>query len=120
MEVNQLLLDTNNKIGISVISVVELRSCLRDKVDDDEAKRAFHLYADQLTKNLAITREIADLAIHLRSSIRPRLPLADSLIAACAQKYNALLVHRDPHFDAIPESTIHQLRLLPKNKLKKT
>lgn len=110
--VNQLLVDGNNKIGICVVSVPELKTCLLEKVNDaKEVERAFELYADQLTKNLIVNRSIADIATHLRSTIRPRLPLVDSLIAACAQKYKAVLVHRDPHFDAIPSSTIKQLKL---------
>jgi len=48
------------------------------------------------------------LAIKLRECATDRLPTIDSLIAATAAAHNAVLVHRDPHFTAIPAEMLKQ------------
>ncbi len=40
-----------------------------------------------------------------------RLPTIDALIAATAVQNKAVLVHRDPHFEAIPIEQLQQLKL---------
>ena len=40
-----------------------------------------------------------------------RLPLVDACIAACAGKHHCVLVHRDPHMDALPRAAVRQMRL---------
>jgi predicted nucleic acid-binding protein len=37
--------------------------------------------------------------------------LADALIAAAAANRDAVLVHRDPHFDALPAEDLRQEKL---------
>ena len=111
-EVNDLLLAGADRIGLCVVSLVELKTRLAEEVADRaEVKRVFGLYADVLTVNLPVDRPVADAANELRAAVRPRLPLADALIAACARRHNAILVHRDPHLAAIPESIVRQARL---------
>jgi predicted nucleic acid-binding protein len=79
-----------------------------------EAEGVFKTYADVLTTSLPVTRATANVAMELRATVRPRLPLVDSLVAATAKEHNAVLVHRDPHMAAIPATVVRQLVLPPK------
>jgi predicted nucleic acid-binding protein len=56
----------------------------------------------------AIRRE----GVHLRTSATARTSAMDTLIAATASVRGATLVHRDPHFTAIPASLLNQ-EILP-------
>ena len=104
-------------IGFCVISLPELKTRLREILGDPgEVERVFALYADTLTTSLSVTREMADMAIQLRETTRPRLPTVDAVIAACAQIHQATLVHRDPHLTAIPTDKLQQLVLPSKNR----
>ena len=47
-------------------------------------------------------------AIRLRTSATARVAVMDILIAAAASVKNATLVHRDPHFAAIPSNLLNQ------------
>ena len=47
-------------------------------------------------------------AIRLRTSATAHVAAMDVLIAAAASLKNATLVHRDPHFTAIPGSFLKQ------------
>jgi predicted nucleic acid-binding protein len=51
-------------------------------------------------------------AVELRRAATARLPTTDSLIAAAAVEYDAVLVHRDPHLTSIPSHLLKQ-ELLP-------
>ena len=113
--VNNILAQGPDLAGISLITVVELRGLLAEvSADGAEAERAFRLYTEVLTTILPFTRETADLAMELRSAAPSRLPMVDALIAASAKQHGAILVHRDPHLAAIPESFLPQMMLLPK------
>ncbi len=112
VEVNEILHSSSN-IGISVVSLVELKTRFVEAcADPREIERAFRLYADEILHNIPVDRSIADIAIQIRAEVRPRIPLVDSLIAATAQINGAILVHRDPHFAAIPTDKLRQI-LLP-------
>lgn len=112
------LIAGHDTIGFCVISLPELKTRLREILDDPaEIERVFALYADDLTTSLPVTREMADMAIQLRETTRPRLPTVDAVIAACAQLHQATLVHRDPHLTAIPPGKIQQLVLPAKNRV---
>ena len=113
--VNNILAQGPDLAGISLITVVELRGRLAEvSADSVEAERAFRLYTEVLTTILPFTRETADLAMELRSATPLRLPMVDALIAASAKQQGAILVHRDPHLAAIPESLLPQMMLPPK------
>ncbi|MFN0068870.1 MAG: PIN domain-containing protein [Limisphaerales bacterium] len=74
-------------------------------------RRAFRLYTDVPPPPLAVGEAEARAALRLREAATRRLPLADSLIAGCAVAANAALVHRDPHFAAIPPKLLKQMVL---------
>lgn len=114
-QVDELWSDTSNHLAVCVLSLVELKTRLTVEVDDPvEIERVFDLYINHLTVNIAVDRSVAEKAISLRESVEVRLPLVDALIAACAQKESAILVHRDPHMADIPEHLVAQIRLSEK------
>jgi len=114
-DVNAILARGPDETGVSLISIVELRSRLAEvAANSPEAERAFMLYTETLTTVLPFSRETADAAMGLRAATRPRLPLADALIAASAKQHGAILVHRDPHMATIPTSLVSQQMLPPK------
>ena len=62
----------------------------------------------------AITHEIAAAAFDLRRLSGIRIPTVDALIAAAAKINGLQLIHRDPHFAAIPADLLKQVMLLTK------
>ena len=60
---------------------------------------------------VAIDAPIARKAFLLGLEAQSRLPIADALIAAAAHSVEAVLVHRDPHFGALPSESIKQQML---------
>jgi hypothetical protein len=58
-----------------------------------------------------VDRIVAELAWQLKEAIVERIPLVDALIAATAQAADAVLVHRDPHFERIPRTLVDQVVL---------
>jgi len=118
--VEELWKDRANRVAVCVLTLPELKTRL-DAVltDQDEADRAFRLYTEQLTVPVAVTREVALAAIELRELASGRLPLIDPVIAACAKRESAVLVHRDPHMTAIPAEIVQQL-VLPEKTVRPT
>lgn len=111
-EVDAIWQESDNKPAICVLSVPELKTRLREEVDDaDEADRAFDLYVNQLTSSVSVDRAVADEAARLRELSPARLPLVDACIAGCASQHGCILVHRDPHLDALSAEAVRQLRL---------
>lgn len=102
-EVESLLAQGPDKVSMAAPSWVELDTRLRELVPDQKARQnAFLQYTTSLTSLLPVDGEASLAAIRLRNSAPGRLPLADALIAGVADAAGLILVHRDPHFDAIP------------------
>ena len=59
----------------------------------------------------AVDEAVAAKAVDLRRAAGRRLPNGDALIAATAALAGATLVHRDPHFSAIPPALLQQIEL---------
>ncbi|MEE8408773.1 MAG: PIN domain-containing protein [Myxococcota bacterium] len=111
-EVDALWQDPKNSIGISVVSRVELWTHLVRSVSDrSEVERVFTTYVGDLTSSYDIDTAVADAALELRQASPSRLPIVDSLIAGCARRHSAILVHRDPHMDPIPDHLLRKQRL---------
>ena len=101
-----------NRIAICALTLPELRTALERAVSDtEEVERVFRLYTDELSVTVPATRSVAESAIALRKVATERLPLVDSIIAACAREESAVLVHRDPHLTTIPQDAVRQLVL---------
>jgi predicted nucleic acid-binding protein len=91
----------------------ELEGRLLAELNDPlEIARAFQLYTYELTLPLSASRSVAEKAIQLREASPSRLPLVDSVIAATAACYGAILVHSDSHMPEIPEKLVRQIYLL--------
>jgi len=57
---------------------------------------------------VSVDESVALRAAELRAAASERLPTVDSLIAACASLHDAVLVHRDPHFQSLPATLLRQ------------
>jgi len=112
----QFFADEDTLLLLSPISWVEFNSRLAElKVSEAERKKIAQYYRNLMSEVVMIDENTAQIAIELRESAHPRLPLADSLIAACAKQRNATLVHRDPHFRGISVSDLKQIELPSKS-----
>jgi len=101
-----------NRIGICVLTLPELKTRLAETLADAaEVARVFGLYVEHLTTSLSVDRAVVDIAVELRAAVPTRLPLTDAVIAACARRRSATLVHRDPHMAAIPPELVKQIVL---------
>lgn len=110
--VQSLFRKAPGKIGICVLSITELKGRLRSEIEDqDEVHEICSRYFDFLTIHVNIDRAVAELAEHIRVTSNVRIPLIDAVIAASARSKDAVLVHRDPYFNSIPEGVVRQLNL---------
>ena len=97
---------------ISAISIAELHLRLsREECDSSEIEAAMAAYVHELTVAIPVDRIVAEMAVHVAEAATARVPLVDLLIAASARACNATLVHKDPHFSAIPSGVLEQLPL---------
>lgn len=111
-EVDALWQTPGNRMGLCVLSLPEMKTRLQEEVPDpEEVERVFRLYTDELTTTVPVSRAVAEEAIRIRESAPRRVPLVDSIVAACARTQSALLVHRDPHLASIPDTLVQQVRL---------
>jgi len=111
-QVEFLLVGGPGQVDLASPVRVELDRCLGELIGDErEAERVLRQYTRDLC-GLIILDEAATLsAIRIRKACPSRLPLVDSLIAGCAASHGSILVHRDPHLDAIPADRLKMLRL---------
>jgi predicted nucleic acid-binding protein len=107
-QITRLFKEPNNRVGVSVLSLVEVYTRLRAVGREKEFKRTVEYYGILFTSFVPVSESIAHQAITLRSSATSRLPTIDSLIAATAAHHGAILVHRDPHFLALPGDEVKQ------------
>ncbi len=57
---------------------------------------------------LPVNDEVVNLGLDIRRACDQRIPTVDLLIAATAVNSGLTLVHRDPHFLAIPKKVLQQ------------
>lgn len=72
-------------------------------VPADRVADAWRRYRALIDVVVPIDEGVAGLALELRAAATARVPLTDLLIAAAAASRGAVLVHRDPHLDALPD-----------------
>lgn len=95
--------------GVSILSLDEFELRLH-QLGLDEATRTARLksYRALLNDVVVVDEAVRSEAIRLRTSATARVAAMDVLIAATASLKNATIVHRDPHFAAIPGGLLKQ------------
>ena len=95
--------------GASILVLYEFELRLH-QLGVDAATRATGLnrYRALLNEFVDVTETVRSEAIRLRTSATDHVAAIDVLIAASASLGNATLVHRDPHFAAIPRNLLKQ------------
>lgn len=107
-QISELFKQNDNQVGVSVASLVEAYARLRAVGRAAEFEWAVDRYRQLFHSFVPVTESIALQAVSLRSMATSRLLAIDSIIAATAAQHSALLVHRDPHFLAIPNDLLKQ------------
>jgi predicted nucleic acid-binding protein len=110
-QVTLLFETTPDEIVISALSIVEVYGRLKAVGAVEHWEETWATYSLLFSKVLAIYEVIAHQAVSLRAAASKRLPTIDGLIAATAVHYKCTLVHRDPHFAAIPNTLLEQVHL---------
>ena len=112
-QVDALLALGPDRIALAAPTWVELHTRLHEILGGGpEMEAVFHDYTAVLTRMLPVDEAAIRAAIRLRTLTPGRLPLSDALIAGTASAAGLILVHRDAHFDTVPDLEI--LRLLDK------
>ena len=95
--------------GASILSLYEFELRLH-QLGVDTATRATELnrYRALLNEVVDVDEAVRGEAIRLRTGATAHVAAMDVLIAATASLRNATLVHRDPHFAAIPAPLLKQ------------
>lgn len=106
--VRNLLLNKDYQVGISTLSLVELYGRLRSFGREQDFLEILEDFRGFFAQIVPVGESIALQAITLRETASHRIPTVDAIIAATAAQHGALLVHRDPHFLAIPNDLLKQ------------
>jgi predicted nucleic acid-binding protein len=110
--VEELLREPTVEMGLSVLTSVELWARLRAEGRDTVFEQEWEDHLPLFERIVSVDLPLCLKAVELRRAATARLPTIDSLIAAAAVEYDAVLVHRDPHFTSIPGHLLKQ-ELLP-------
>lgn len=111
-ELNDLFDEAHASIGISVVSLPELQSRLKALGKDEQFEPLLTFYRPLFDRIVPVDENIALAAITLKRASTHRLPGFDALIAATASQHNAVLIHRDAHFQSVPTDRLKQ-KMLP-------
>lgn len=107
--VGRLLEQHADEVFVSAITWLEFQIRLKQMTPNAVArKEALAIYEELLDDPVPVTKDTARVAFELREHAAGRLPNSDALIAATARLQNATLIHRDPHFTAIPSKLLRQ------------
>ncbi len=110
--VAQILEQNPDGVYTSAVAWFEFRVGVKEMIPDAAVRsEILDLYEQLLTDCLPVTRETSDAAFEIREATPSRLPNSDALIAATARMKGATLIHRDPHFQAIPSALLAQVAL---------
>lgn len=105
--VRDILADPGSQVGMCVLSATEFWARLRAENHENSFAAEWTEYRE-LFELVEVDELVALKSAELRAASSERLPTVDSLIAACAAHNNAVLVHRDPHFQNIPKPLLQQ------------
>lgn len=110
-EVSLLLLDTQIRVAVSALSLLEVHGRMKQLNVDQRFEEVIDQYRDLFARIIPADETIALRATALRKNAASRIPAIDALIAATAAHHDAVLVHRDPHFLALTGETVRQQAL---------
>jgi len=105
--VRAILAEPESTVGICVVSATEFWGRLKAENHEGSFTSEWAEYRE-LFELVAVDESAALKSVELRAAASGRLPTVNSLIAACASNSNAILVHRDPHFQNIPANLLQQ------------
>lgn len=111
-EINVLFEEKNASIGVSTVSLPELQSRLKALGKDEQFEFLLAHYRPLFDRIVPVDEHIALGAVSLKRAATKRLPGFDALIAATALQQNAVLIHRDAHFQFVPPDLLKQKMLL--------
>ena len=95
--------------GTSVLALFEFELRLHQLGMDVLTRDAeLNCYRALLSEVVNVDEAVRKEAVRLRIQATARVSAMDALIAATASLGNATLVHRDPHFSAIPPGLLKQ------------
>jgi len=107
--VQALFEDESVLAGTSVLALFEFDLRLHQLGLDDPTRAAeLNRYRALLNEVVNVDEAVRSEAVRLRTSASTRVASMDVLIAATASLRKATLVHRDPHFAAIPAQWLKQ------------
>ncbi len=110
-QVNLLFDEPNNEVSISALSIPEVYGRLKALGIASHWPEVWDTYAALFAQILPADETVAYRAVALREAASARLPNVDALVAATAAAQNLTLVHRDPHFAALPSHALRQQTL---------
>jgi predicted nucleic acid-binding protein len=110
--VEELLREPAVDAGLSVLTIVELWARLKAEECDQTFEQEWEDHLPLFERIIPVDVSLCLNAIKLRRAATARLPAIDALIAAAAVEHDAVLVHRDPHYESIPGHLLKQ-ELLP-------
>jgi predicted nucleic acid-binding protein len=110
-QVTRLFDEPGAEVNISALSIAEVYARLKAIEREDRWSEVWNMYGALFNKTLPADEAVAHQAIALRAATAHRLPTVDGLIAATASVHDLTLVHRDPHFGAIPPRLLKQTPL---------
>lgn len=110
--VRELLSDGTAELGVSVLTSLEVWARLKAEGRPESFEREWSEHLPLSDAVVAVDADVCRRAVEIRAATRERLPTIDAVIAASASVHDAVLVHRDPHFRAIPARFLKQI-LLP-------
>ncbi len=111
---NDLFDEDASSIGVSVVSLTELQSRLKALGHDEQFEPLYEFYRPLFDRIMPVDENVALRAIALKREATSRLPGFDALIAATASLQDAVLIHRDAHFQSVPTGRLKQ-KMLPSN-----
>jgi predicted nucleic acid-binding protein len=106
--VQQILSDDQGSVRLSVLTMAEFWSRLRAEGAAEAFAKEWGKISELITEIEPVSIEVVRRSLDLRTAATARLPHIDALIAATAALNNAVLVHRDPHFQSIPRHLLLQ------------
>jgi predicted nucleic acid-binding protein len=97
----------DTSVALCAVSATEFWARLKAEGFEDSFASEWTTYR-KLFELSAVNEQVALKATELREAATQRISTVDSLIAGCAALHNAVLLHRDPHFQSIPENLLKQ------------